>query len=94
MVPKNHYCVFGRRGNIQNVQVLVCPTPEEGTSVFSKEATASALAIDSELLSAFAEGEDLLVQFVEMLLLTVLVLYPVYGKPYSPCCVSNKFYSG
>lgn len=92
-MPINHYCVFGRRGNIQSVQVLVCPT-EEGMSVFSKEATASALAIDLELQPAFAaKGEDPLVWFVEMLVLTMLMLYPVCGKPYSPCCASNKFYS-
>ena len=52
---------LGEGGTYKSVQVLVCPTPEEGTSIFSKEATASALTIDSELLSAFAEGEDPLV---------------------------------
>lgn len=51
------------------------------------------LTINSELLLVFAEGEDSLVWFVEMLILTMLMLYPVYGKPYFPCCASNRFYS-
>lgn len=54
----NHYCVFWRRGDTQTVQVLSCHTPEERMSTFSQAAAASALTISSELLSAFAEGED------------------------------------
>lgn len=54
----NCYYMFWRRGNIQTVQVLFCHTPEERMSTFRRAATASALNINSELLSAFAEGED------------------------------------
>ena len=34
------------------------PAPEEGPAIFNRDATAFALAVGSELLSAFAEGED------------------------------------
>lgn len=54
----NHYCVFWRRENTQTGQVLFCHTPEERMLTFSQAATTSALTINSELLSAFAEGED------------------------------------
>lgn len=70
----NPYCVSGRRGNTQRVQVLVCPTPEEGTSLFSKEATTSALAISSEQWSAFAKNGDPLAPFMDVLVLTVFVV--------------------
>lgn len=84
--------VCREEGGTYRVQVLLCPAPEEGTSIFSKEATALALAIDPGLLPAFAKGEGSLVWFVEMLVSTVLVLYLVYGKSSSPGCVSSKLY--
>lgn len=59
-------------GGTHRVQVLVCPTPEEGTSIFSKEATASALAISSEQQSAFAKDGDPLAQFMEVLVIDSL----------------------
>lgn len=92
-MPINPYCVSGRRGNTQSVQVLFCPTPEEGMSIFSKEATAAALATSSEQWSDFAKGGDPSAWFVEVLVLTVFVAYPVYGKSYSLSCASNKFCS-
>lgn len=75
------------------MQVLVCPAPEEEMSIFGKAATASALATSSERRSAFAKGGDPLARFVEVLVLMVFVVYPVYGKSYSTSCTSNIFCS-
>lgn len=73
-MPINPYCVSGRRGNTQSVQVLVCPTPEEGMYLFSKEATTSSLAIGSEERSAFAKDGDPSAPFMDVLVLTVFVV--------------------
>lgn len=96
----NHYCVFWRRGSVQtayrflqNIQILFCHTPEERMSTFSQAATASALTINSELLPAFAEGEDPWSDLWRCWCWQCLCCTHFMEKSYAPCCASSKFYS-
>lgn len=85
-MPSSHYCVFGRRGNMQTYRFRCALLLSRGHPSSVKKPQ-PALVINSELLSVCAKGEDPLVCLLEMLALTMLMLYQFMEKKHMTCAV-------